>query len=94
MSVIDDLYQLIQERKVNPPEGSYTAKLFAKGENEILKKMGEEAVEVIIAAKGEGDDRVIYELADFLYHSLVLLVGGGRRTGAALQVVASGRPFA
>jgi phosphoribosyl-ATP pyrophosphohydrolase len=73
MSVIDDLYQLIQERKVNPPEGSYTAKLFAKGENEILKKMGEEAVEVIIAAKGEGDDRVIYELADFLYHSLVLL---------------------
>jgi phosphoribosyl-ATP pyrophosphohydrolase len=91
MSVIDDLYQLIQERKVNPPEGSYTAKLFAKGENEILKKMGEEAVEVIIAAKGEGDDRVIACSAGGAGSALV---GGGRRTGAALQVVASGRPFA
>lgn len=71
--VIQSLYKTIQNRKENPPAGSYTATLFEKGENEILKKMGEEAVEVIIAAKGEGDDRVVYELADFLYHTLVLL---------------------
>ncbi|MEZ4658193.1 MAG: phosphoribosyl-ATP diphosphatase [Caldilineaceae bacterium] len=72
-NTIQKLYETIQQRKQNPPPGSYTATLFAAGENEILKKMGEEAIEVIIAAKGEGDDRVIYELADFLYHSLVLL---------------------
>lgn len=71
--VIQSLYQTIRNRKENSPVGSYTATLFEKGENEILKKMGEEAVEVIIAAKGEGDDRVVYELADFLYHTLVLL---------------------
>ncbi len=47
--------------------------VFAKGENEICKKIGEEAVEVIIAAKGETDDRIIYEMADLIYHNLVLL---------------------
>jgi phosphoribosyl-ATP pyrophosphohydrolase len=73
MSTIDSLYRTILERKQNPPPGSYTASLFAKGENEMLKKMGEEAVEVIIAAKGETDERVLYELADFLYHTLVFL---------------------
>ena len=55
------------------PEGSYTAFLFEKGENEILKKIGEEAVEIIIAAKGEGNDRVLYESADLIYHLLVFL---------------------
>ena len=73
MSTIQSLFEVIESRKQNAPPGSYTATLFAKGENEILKKMGEEAVEVIIAAKGESDDRVIYELADLIYHSLVLL---------------------
>jgi len=72
-SVIQSLAKTIHSRKENPPPGSYTASLFEKGENEMLKKMGEEVVEVIIAAKGEGDDRVVYELADFLYHTLVLL---------------------
>jgi phosphoribosyl-ATP pyrophosphohydrolase len=77
MSTLDSLYQVILSRKENPTEGSYTAQLFAKGENEILKKMGEEAVEVIIAAKGESDERVLYELADFLYHTSVFLAGRG-----------------
>lgn len=72
-SVIAQLFATIQQRKVNPSPNSYTASLFAAGENEILKKIGEEAVEVIIAAKGEGDERVIYEMSDLLYHSLVLL---------------------
>ncbi|MBV7333903.1 phosphoribosyl-ATP diphosphatase [Chloroflexi bacterium TSY] len=75
--ILNELFQTIQSRKENPPPGSYTAQLFEQGENEILKKMGEEAVEVIIAAKGEGDQRVIYELADFLYHSMVLLADRG-----------------
>jgi phosphoribosyl-ATP pyrophosphohydrolase len=71
--VLQKLFATVESRKAQPLPGSYTAKLFAQGENEILKKIGEEAVEVIVAAKGEGDDRVIYEMADLLYHSLVLL---------------------
>jgi phosphoribosyl-ATP pyrophosphohydrolase len=71
--VLQSLFETIEDRKQNPKAGSYTGHLFATGENEILKKIGEEAVEVIIAAKGQGDDRIIYELADLLYHSLVLL---------------------
>ena len=73
MSTLQALFQTIEDRKHNPPAGSYTAHLFAKGENEICKKIGEEAVEVIIAAKGETDDRIIYEMADLIYHNLVLL---------------------
>ncbi len=73
MSTLQTLAATIQDRKENPRPGSYTATLFAKGENEVLKKMGEEAVEVIIAAKGETDARVLYELADFVYHTLVFL---------------------
>ena len=76
-NVIQSLFTTIQARKLNPPPGSYTAKLFADGENEILKKMGEEVVEVIVAAKGQGDDRVIYEMSDLIYHSLVLLAARG-----------------
>ena len=72
-NVIQSLFETIESRKQNPPSGSYTAKLFTTGENEIVKKIGEEAIEVIVAAKGEGDDRVIYEMADLFYHSLVLL---------------------
>ncbi len=71
------LFETIQSRKQDPPPGSYTATLFEQGENEILKKLGEEAVEVIIAAKGEGDERVVYEMADLLYHGLVLLAERG-----------------
>ncbi len=77
MSTLDSLYQVILDRKEHPTPGSYTAQLLTKGENEILKKMGEEAVEVIIAAKGETNERVIYELADFLYHTSVFLVNRG-----------------
>ncbi|MBL7183618.1 MAG: phosphoribosyl-ATP diphosphatase [Anaerolineae bacterium] len=72
-TILKDLFNVIQDRKVNPKEGSYTCQLFAAGENEILKKMGEEVVETIVAAKGEGDERLVYEVADLLYHTLVLL---------------------
>ena len=72
-STIEQLFSTIQSRRAEMPEGSYTAFLFEKGENEILKKIGEEAIEIIIAAKGEGDERVLYESADLIYHLLVLL---------------------
>lgn len=76
-NVIQSLSATIRSRKENPPPGSYTASLFEAGEDEILKKMGEEAVEIIIAAKGQGDERVVSELADFLYHTLVMLADRG-----------------
>lgn len=74
---LDRLYATIDSRRTDPPEGSYTAKLFAAGENEIVKKVGEEAVEVIVAAKGQGDDRVVAETADLIYHAMVLLASRG-----------------
>ena len=60
-----------------PSTGSYTARLLSAGEDEVLKKVGEEAMEVILAAKGQGDARVISEVADLFYHLLVLLAARG-----------------
>lgn len=74
---IDELYAVICERRDHPSEKSYTARLLAQGEDEIVKKVGEEAVEVILAAKGQGDQRVIEEVADLTYHVLVLLASRG-----------------
>lgn len=71
--VLDDLAAVIADRKANPREGSYTCRLLTAGEDEILKKLGEEAVESILAAKAQGDQRLVCELADLLYHTLVLL---------------------
>jgi len=73
MSIVDELYGIIVSRKDNAPEGSYTAALFAKGEDEIVKKVGEEAIELIVAAKGQGRERLTAECADLVYHMLVLL---------------------
>jgi phosphoribosyl-ATP pyrophosphohydrolase len=70
---IDTLYQIICDRRDNPSEKSYTARLIAQGEDEIVKKVGEEAVEIILAAKGQGDQRLVEEVADLTYHLLVLL---------------------
>lgn len=75
--MIEELFQIIEDRKANPRPGSYTAELLAAGEDEIIKKIGEEAVEVILAVKGQGDQRVIEEIADLYYHSLVLLSARG-----------------
>jgi phosphoribosyl-ATP pyrophosphohydrolase len=68
-----DLFSIIQDRKMELPEGSYTARLLSKGEDEILKKVGEETMEMILAAKGQGDQRLVEEIADLFYHTLVLL---------------------
>jgi phosphoribosyl-ATP pyrophosphohydrolase len=77
MSFLHTLFQTIQDRKANPKPGSYTNQLFSAGEDEIVKKVGEEAVEIILAAKGQGDQRLIEESADLIYHLLVLLAHKG-----------------
>lgn len=71
--VIDDLFAVILDRRENPKEGSYTNYLFDKGRDKICKKVGEEAAEIIIAAKNNAPDEICYESADFFYHLLVLL---------------------
>ena len=74
---LDELYAIICDRRDHAPAGSYTASLFAKGEDEIIKKVGEEAIEVVLAAKGQGRQRVIEEVADLAFHTLVLLAAKG-----------------
>ncbi len=74
---ITELYTTILSRKTADPASSYTARLFAAGEDEIVKKVGEEAIEVILAAKGQGNARLIEETADLTYHVLVLLAARG-----------------
>ncbi len=69
----DDLYQLLLQRKAERPAGSYTSYLFEKGLDKILKKVGEEATEVIIAGKAEDRAETVYEIADLTYHVLVLM---------------------
>jgi len=72
-AILDQLYQVILDRKQNPRPESYTARLFAAGMEEISKKVGEESVEVIVAALGQSDERLVSETADLIYHTLVLL---------------------
>ena len=75
--VLDDLFATILDRQANPRPGSYTARLLEAGEDEVLKKVGEEAMEVILAGKGQGNERLISEIADLFYHVLVLLAARG-----------------
>ena len=74
---LQGLYDMLQGRKDNLPEGSYTTYLFQKGIDKILKKVGEECTEVIIAAKADDRAETIYELADLAYHAMVLMVQMG-----------------
>ncbi|MCL1819392.1 MAG: bifunctional phosphoribosyl-AMP cyclohydrolase/phosphoribosyl-ATP diphosphatase HisIE [Oscillospiraceae bacterium] len=71
------LFELIKNRKAEPADGAYTSYLFEKGLDKILKKVGEETAEVIIAAKNPGKDELIYELSDLAYHALVLMAERG-----------------
>lgn len=75
--VFENLYNLILERKANPKEGSYTNYLLDKGVDKILKKVGEEATEIVIAAKNPETEEIKYEISDFLYHIMVLMVEKG-----------------
>lgn len=73
MDIIEELYCVVMDRKANPEEGSYTNYLMNKGTEKIAKKVGEEAVEVAIAAAKNSKDEVVSEIADLMYHTLVLM---------------------
>lgn len=74
LSVFEEVLNVIRDRKAHPKEGSYTNYLFDKGIDKILKKLGEEATEIVIAAKNPNANEVKYEISDFLYHMMVLMV--------------------
>ena len=73
-NIIEELYILLKDRRKNPKEGSYTNYLFREGLDKILKKVGEEASEVIIGAKNNSKEELVYEISDLIYHLLVLMV--------------------
>lgn len=77
MSIIEEIYKTITERKMHPKEGSYTNYLLSKGIDKTLKKVGEETSEIIIAAKNCSKEEITYEIADLIYHLSVLMVQTG-----------------
>ena len=77
MDILHELYQTVEGRRQEKREGSYTCYLFEKGLDKILKKVGEECTEVIIAAKAEDHKETVYEIADLAYHVMVLMVQAG-----------------
>lgn len=89
--VVEELGRVIASRGRERPEGSYTARLMAKGLDHSLKKVGEEATEVVLAAKGESDERLAEECADLLFHVLVVLEQRGVRPAAVLDVLRARR---
>lgn len=80
-AIVYEIANIINERKENPKEGSYTNYLFEKGIDKILKKVGEEASEVIIAAKNTDKQELVYEISDMVYHVLVLMAEKGVKIG-------------
>lgn len=104
MNEMQELYETVMDRKANPEEGSYTAYLFAKGEDKILKKVGEECTEVIIASLSQSREELIGEFGDLLYHLTVLMAQKGvawseveaeleRRSGKKHNLKAERRPI-
>lgn len=77
MEELNVLYETVMDRKANPEEGSYTSYLFGKGEEKILKKVGEECTEVIIASLSQSKKDLINEFGDLFYHMVVLMVEKG-----------------
>lgn len=79
--IIQKVYDVILDRKSHPQEGAYTNYLFDKGIDKILKKVGEESAEVIIAAKNDARDEIVYETCDLIYHMLVMMIDRGVSIG-------------
>ena len=75
--MFEEVFSVILDRKENPKEGSYTNYLFDKGLDKILKKLGEEATEIVIAAKNPDPEEIKYEISDFLYHMMALMAQKG-----------------
>jgi phosphoribosyl-ATP pyrophosphohydrolase/phosphoribosyl-AMP cyclohydrolase len=86
---VEGLMELLKGRKADPPAGSYTSYLFEKGMDKILKKVGEECTEVIIAAKSDDKRETVYEIADLMYHVMVLMTEMGISTQDILKELAS-----
>jgi phosphoribosyl-ATP pyrophosphohydrolase len=89
--MIEDLYQVILERKINPPQGSYTASLFTAGLPQIAQKVGEESTEVVVAALSQGNERLAEEIADLTYHLLVLMAASGVTPSDVTEALAKRR---
>ncbi len=75
--ILDEVFNVVTDRKINPKDGSYTNYLLEKGVDKICKKVGEESAEVIIAAKNNSIEETQYEIADLIYHLTVLMVNQG-----------------
>lgn len=72
-TILDEVFNIVKDRKKNPVEGSYVCSLYNKGEDKILEKIGEETVEIILAAKGSDRHNLVWESADLIFHLMVLL---------------------
>jgi len=83
--ILDKLHAVLIERKNSNPDSSYVAGLYAKGLDQILKKIGEEAAELIIATKGQDKSEIIYEMADLWFHSMILLADSNIDYNEVLQ---------
>lgn len=86
--ILQQLAEVLEQRKTQSPESSYVAGLYAKGLDSILKKIGEEATETVIAAKDGAADKVVYEMADLWFHCLVLLAQQGLSPDQVLRELA------
>ena len=86
--ILNRLADLLEQRKSANPDSSYVAKLYAKGMDAILKKVGEEATETVIAAKGGNKDEIIYETADLWFHTLIMLAKAGLKPQDVLDELA------
>jgi phosphoribosyl-ATP pyrophosphohydrolase len=86
--VLNRLADILEQRKSANPDSSYVAKLYAKGMDSILKKVGEEATETVIAAKGGNKDEIIYETADLWFHTLIMLSHAGLKPQDVLDELA------
>lgn len=86
--ILDRLAEALEARKQVPPDSSYVASLYAKGTDAILKKIGEEATETVMAAKDDQAEKIIYEVADLWFHTLVLLAHKGLKPADVLNELA------
>lgn len=86
--ILDRLAETLESRKASDPSASYVAKLYAKGLDTVLKKIGEEATETVIAAKGGEREQIVYEMADLWFHCLVLLAQQGLHPQDVLRELA------
>ena len=87
-NLLAELTRILEERKLASPDSSYVAKLHSKGQDAILKKVGEEAVELVMASKDQNAEQIIYETADLWFHSMVLLGWHGLNADQVLNELA------